>query len=180
MNYIEIATSKYPISEREIRSLFPNTSFPSPFKAPEGYALVFTTPAPTHNPLTESVREVAPVAVNGAYSQKWEIIPLPEEVASANQAREAERIRDEIMVNVQKYLDEFARTKTYDGILSACTYATSTFPKFAVEGQYCVQMRDTCWGVVAQIESDVLAGVRPIPSGFEDVKAELPALAWPE
>ena len=83
-------------------------------------------------------------------------------------------------MNVQKYLDEFARTKTYDSILSACTYATSTFPKFAAEGQYCVQMRDACWGVVAQIESDVLAGVRPIPSGFEDVKAELPALAWPE
>ncbi|EWC39047.1 hypothetical protein B597_022205 [Stutzerimonas stutzeri KOS6] len=90
-----------------------------------------------------------------------------------------EQLRREIMDGVQRYLDDFAQTKAYDNILSACTYATSTVPRFAAEGQYCVQARDACWDVVASIEAEVMAGNRPAPSGFEDIRAELPALSWP-
>lgn len=89
------------------------------------------------------------------------------------------RVRSEIMDGVQRYLDDFATTKTYDSMLSACTYATSTVPQFAKEGQYCVEKRDECWATVARIEAEVLAGTRPAPTGFDDIKGELPALEWP-
>lgn len=80
---------------------------------------------------------------------------------------------------VQQRLDDFARTRAYDGILSAATYAASAVPKFAAEGQYAVQARDATWAACYQIMADVQAGMRAMPS-VEDVLAELPALEWPQ
>lgn len=108
----------------------------------------------------------------------WQQVP-DAEVPPLPPAKPPEEIRAEIMDGVQRYLDDFAQTKTYDGILSACTYATSTVPRFAAEGQYCVEARDACWDAVASIEAEVLAGNRPAPSGFEDIRDELPTLSWP-
>ena len=79
---------------------------------------------------------------------------------------------------VQARLDEFARTRSYDGILSACSYATSTNAKFSAEGQYCVSARDetweTCYAIIAEVES----GKRTMPT-LGEIMAELPALIWP-
>ena len=80
---------------------------------------------------------------------------------------------------VQKRLDVFARTKTYDNIFTACTYATSTVPEFAVEGQYCVEARDATWQAANAVMNAVLAGERAIPA-WEELEAELPVLEWPE
>ena len=64
-------------SESEIRALFPNTSFPVPFVAPEGYVLVFPAPQPVFNPVTQRVQETTPVlTVKGHYEQQWEIVEL--------------------------------------------------------------------------------------------------------
>ena len=79
---------------------------------------------------------------------------------------------------VQQRLDDFARTRAYDGILSACTYATSAVPKFASEGQYAVQARDATWATCYAIMADVQQGQRPMPT-IEQVLAELPVLEWP-
>jgi len=79
---------------------------------------------------------------------------------------------------IQARLDAFARTRGYDGILSACTYVTSTVMKFAAEGQYCVEARDTTWATAYSILADVESGERPMPT-IEDVFAELPVLEWP-
>lgn len=79
---------------------------------------------------------------------------------------------------IQKRLDDFARTRNYDGILSAATYATSAVPKFAAEGQYAVEARDATWAKSYEILAAVEAGERPMPTDAE-LAAELPALAWP-
>lgn len=64
-------------TERDIRAAFPNTSFPYPFSPPEGYVLVFPSPQPDHNRVTESVREVTPVLTDkGHWEQRWEVVPL--------------------------------------------------------------------------------------------------------
>ena len=79
---------------------------------------------------------------------------------------------------VQQRLDDFARTRAYDGILSACTYATSKIEKFATEGQYAVQARDATWATCYAIMADVQQGQRPMPT-VEQVRAELPVLERP-
>ena len=79
----------------------------------------------------------------------------------------------------QERLDDFARTRNYDGILSACTYATSMVPKFATEGQYAVQVRDATWAALYALLAEVQAGTRAAPESFDDVQPLLPVLEWP-
>lgn len=77
MSYIQKTTGQYPLTERDIRAAHPNTSFPSPFKAPDDYAWVFPTPQPSYNPITHGVREIAPALSNkGEYEQQWEVYEL--------------------------------------------------------------------------------------------------------
>lgn len=80
---------------------------------------------------------------------------------------------------IQKRLDDFARTRNYDGILSAATYATSAVPKFKTEGQYAVTARDATWAKGYEILAAVEAGTRAAPT-LDELAAELPALAWPQ
>ena len=88
-------------------------------------------------------------------------------------------LQQEIVQATQARLDDFARTRSYDGILSACTYATSSVPKFQAEGQYCVVARDETWATLYTILAEVEAGVYPMPTSFADIEPELPALVWP-
>ena len=80
---------------------------------------------------------------------------------------------------VQIHLDNMVKERNYDGILSACTYATSSVPKFAAEGHTCVTWRDAVWATCYQILGEVESGQRPTPS-VEDLIALLPIMTWPE
>ena len=90
----------------------------------------------------------------------------------------AEQIVAQYTAAVQKRLDDFARTRGYDGILSAATYAASTVPKFKAEGQYCVEARDATWAKCYEVLAAVEAGSRPMPT-LDELLAELPVLTWP-
>jgi hypothetical protein len=85
----------------------------------------------------------------------------------------------DIVQAVQSHLDTEARTHGYDGILSACTYATSTVPTFAAEGQACVAWRDAVWSKCYAELAKVQAGERAMPTPAEAV-AELPEMEWPQ
>lgn len=98
-----------------------------------------------------------------------------EEVAAWKAARALPEFTDAI----QKRLDEFARTRNYDDIKSACTYALSGVAKFKAEGQACVNLRDATWSAAYNILANVLAGTRPMPTSIADIEADLPALEWP-
>ena len=80
---------------------------------------------------------------------------------------------------IQKRLDDFARTRNYDGILSAATYATSAVAKFKAEGQHAVEARDATWAKGYEILAAVEAGTRTAPT-LDELAAELPSLAWPQ
>jgi hypothetical protein len=117
--------------------------------------------------------------VNGKWQQAWETYDLDAETIAANQQAWALKVKDEIIFNTQKRLDDFAKTRLYDGILSACTYATSSVPKFQTEGQYCVDARDSTWATLYTILGEVEAGTRPMPTGYADIEGALPQLTWP-
>lgn len=98
--------------------------------------------------------------------------------ALRNPPKTPEQIVAEFTAAIQQRLDDFAKTRGYDSILSACTYATSTVPKFAAEGQHCVDARDATWRTCYAILEAVQTGARPMPT-LADIEAELPALEWP-
>lgn len=90
-------------------------------------------------------------------------------------AVDMDRIRAEVIARTQVRLDEFARTRGYDGILSAATYYNSTIAQFAAEGHYAVLARDLTWQKLIQLNEDPDF----LPVDYTDVEPLLPALAWP-
>jgi hypothetical protein len=108
----------------------------------------------------------------------WDGITFTNPPPFESQPKTLEEIISIFATKVQARLDAFARTRNYDGILSACTYATSTNPKFAADGQYCVQIRDATWAKCYEILNAVQSGQRPMPS-WKELEAELPTLEWP-
>jgi len=91
-----------------------------------------------------------------------------------------EEIKDEITAAVQARLDDFAQGRGYDNIVSACSYATSQHHKYGPEGRYCVSAREQTWDALFAIEAEVVAGTRPMPTGYDDIESELPPLVWPQ
>lgn len=99
--------------------------------------------------------------------------------AHRNPPPDPSQLQAAFVAAIQRRLDDFARTRNYDGILSACTYATSTVPKFQAEGQAAVNLRDATWAAAYTLLEEVQAGARPMPASLADIEADLPALEWP-
>ena len=99
-------------------------------------------------------------------------------IIKIDHSKARDRLMAEYTAAVQKHLDAFARTRNYDSILSAATYASSTVLKYKAEGQYAVEARDAtcvkCYEVLAAVE----AGSRPMPT-LDELLTELPVLTWP-
>jgi len=115
--------------------------------------------------------------ISGQWRQIKRPDPTPEEL-EAQELSNVQSIQTEIVTAVQSRLDDFARTKNYDGILSLCTYASSTNSAFAAEGQTGVDLRDATWAKLYQILGEVQAGTHAAPTCFADIEAELPVLEW--
>jgi hypothetical protein len=79
---------------------------------------------------------------------------------------------------VQAHLDAKAQERNYDGILSACTYATSSNPKFKAEGQACVDWRDAVWAQCYATMAAVQQG-QQLPPTLAELIDSLPDLVWP-
>lgn len=170
---------KYPYTFDDLRQDNPQTSFPaapsSDTLAEFGMVPVLVKGKPSYDPLTQAVEEGVPTYSGQQWEQNWVIRSATAQESAAYKAA----LQDSIVQATQQRLDAFAQTRQYDGILSACTYATSPTPKFAAEGQYCVAQRDATWAKLYQMMAEVEAGTRPVPSGFDDIESELPALVWP-
>jgi hypothetical protein len=103
----------------------------------------------------------------------------PEPVQELSVEEQQAQFRKYIGWQVTKRLNQFVVTRDYDSILTACSYAGSADPSFAAEGQYCIEARDATWEVVRGIFQAVENGQRAFPASWEEIEAELPALAWP-
>jgi hypothetical protein len=91
---------------------------------------------------------------------------------------EDQRILDSLTCSVQLHMDLKAHERNYDNLLTLCTYATSTNPKFSSEGQAAVEWRDGVWARCYEVMADVMEGRRAIPTR-EELIAELPVFEWP-
>lgn len=165
----------------DYRAAFPNVSFPvngpsDEFLAEQGYAKVSVFKE--HDRATQKLVSATPY-----YEAPWVFTVKVEnktaEELAAEQAAALVALQENIVQATQDRLDTFARTRNYAGILSACTYVTSTVQKFQTEGQYCVEARDNTWATLYRILDEVQSGLRPVPSGFKDIENELPVLEWP-
>lgn len=136
------------------------------------------TDAPAINPITESVTRDGGELVDGQWQYKWRVDALTPEQIAINQAAATAVFVNTVTTTTQARLDDFAKTRNYDGILSACTYASSSVLKFATEGQYCVDSRDATWATLYTIMGQVQAGQRPMPT-LDEILGELPVLTWP-
>lgn len=170
---------QYPYGADVLRRDNPQVSFPNnpsdEMLATFNVLPVEPTERPTFDAMTQRLEEGTPVKLNEQWTQVWNVMPLSAEEISMQQRA----LRASIVASTQLRLDSFAQTRGYDGILSACSYATSTVPKFKAEGQYCVEARDATWAKLTDMLAEIEAGTRPVPSGFADIEPELPALQWP-
>lgn len=176
----EGSVEKFPFTRQDLQALYPDSSVPvvwsSEFMQSEGIVHVVSTGA-QYDPNTETAEQDGCTfnLENNRWETAWNVRPLTtEEIASRQQVLQAN-----IVQKTQSRLDEFAQTRNYDGILSLCTYATSTNAKFQAEGQYGVEARDATLAKLYEIMAEVESGVRPLPAGFEDIEPELPVLTWP-
>ncbi|WP_158892495.1 MULTISPECIES: hypothetical protein [unclassified Pseudomonas] len=107
-------------------------------------------------------------------------IDLAQLVTAETRQVEARAALTTLFVNaVGTYMDQAARTRRYDSILSLCTYVSSTDATFAAEGQAGVDFRDACWRYCYDTLAEVQAGTRPAPE-LDAFLGELPRLTWPE
>lgn len=74
MLIINTETYEYPLTVEQVAALFPNTSFPVPFRPPDGYAEVKPTPVPAHDAVTQKVVELMPLLGLDGYSQTWQVV----------------------------------------------------------------------------------------------------------
>jgi len=114
-------------------------------------------------------REIFAQAAAGDFGPVAEYVPP---------VKPPEQIQKEMTDAVQRHLDNTAKTRGYDGILSLASYATSTNPTSSAEGQAGVAWRDAVWAYCYQVLADVQANARTIPTE-EALIAELPAMVWP-
>lgn len=129
---------------------------------------------PVEPPATQAGKTIH--FVDGAWV--FQDIPVPQPELPPEPPT-AEQLQRNFAAAIQQRLDDFARTRNYDSILSACTYATSSVPKFQGEGQACVNLRDATWAAAYTILAEVQAGDRPMPASIADIEADLPAAVWP-
>ena len=127
--------------------------------------------APVYDPATQ--RLTGPIyEVDGETIKRvYAVEDIPMEELTASFIRSVEEA-------TQTRLDDFAKTKGYDGIISACSYATSD-SKYGTEGRYCVSAREATWDALFQLMADVQTGTKPMPGSVEEVMQTLPTLEWP-
>lgn len=108
----------------------------------------------------------------------WDVVPLSQEELEQRTQQENAQLVQDVAQAVQTHMDTIVKSRNYDSILSACTYAVSSIPKYQQEGLACVEWRDSVWVKCFELLEEVQTGVRAKMTPTE-VVAELPVLIWP-
>lgn len=119
--------------EREIRattSCGPTINFDA-----WGYDIVFPTPAPSFDPLTQRVQMVGAVlAPNGQYQQSWEVVALTTEELAVAAAAETARLAQQTQAEIDAIHEQMSNTITmaaFNGIPSAEAALADSYAQLA-------------------------------------------------
>ena len=182
MNYARIQNNKvaeYPLSWSDIVSQHPDTSFVyGDYTPPKGYVLVKTEPIPEHNQWLQKAVKDKVKKVGSAWVEKYLIVDKTGDELEQGKVEYSAWLKKQMIEKTQLRLDEFAQSKGYDNILSACTYATSKVEKYRAEGQRAVDLRDETWGTLENILNAIDAGILAFTTSYDDIEQELPVLSW--
>ena len=149
------------------------------------------TAKPETTQLQQVVRAGVKTDANGNNMQAWRVVPMftsdlldedgvtvlktiaeqEAEYLANKAAQEAEEEAKLVETTIQTILNDSAKSRGYDSIISECSYATST-GAFGAEAQITVDWRDAVWTYVYSVQSTVEAGgVKP---AIEELIAGLP------
>ena len=129
--------------------------------------------------LSEQLGE--PVVMSGdnyvLLRDKGVVVAAEVELALTTQQNEiavatTEKTKTDLSNAIQSLLDTKAQEFRYDNMMSARSYAGYTNP-FQTEAQSLAIWAADCWVVAGQIEAEVIAGTRAMPTA-EEVQAEMP------
>jgi hypothetical protein len=167
-----------PVNEQQVRAALNNISLP-PFVTINdidqyGYGQIVIDPTRKADPGYKLVEAgyVLSSGVNYVMSYTQVIMTEQEMLADTD-------IQNSSIVLTQQRLDAFAKTRGYDNIASACSYATSTVPKFKSDADYCIAVRDNTWTTLFTILNDIATGAPNVPTDVAEVLEQLPVLSWP-
>ena len=79
---------------------------------------------------------------------------------------------------VQVKLDNFAKERNYDSIVSAASYIGSQNPTFKADAERAVLMRDQAWAALYGYMAKVTSGQVPVPKTADDILVDVPAFTW--
>ena len=95
MTYARIengSIAEYPVYEGDIRLRYSNVSFPLPFVAPDGYALVVDVAPPAYD-YSSNLTEGEPVLIDGVWTRNWLVTPASDEQIAERTAAQWESVR---------------------------------------------------------------------------------------
>lgn len=141
MAYIRLSDNAYPLSERDIRNAFPNTSFATPFN-PDGYAVVFPVPQPAFDQYSQKCAEQAPqISTKGTWEQVWLVTDLTGEELEEAQAR---KVADEAAKRATMTLTmrQCRLQLNADAVYETVNAAVATMPMPAqIEWEYATEVQ---------------------------------------
>lgn len=99
MEYLNIVTNEYPLSELDIKKNFPNTSFPSDVSGFNNsiFILGYVAVNPTQKPLvdyTKNISKGSPKQTENGYEQTWIISDASEEEIAKRTSEKSLEIKE--------------------------------------------------------------------------------------
>ena len=180
MSFLDISTGEYPITHTQIRAKYPEKTFPAYFTEIEGFEFVASTPQPSYIKGEEIIIEDAPILVDNKYVQAWKVVELTDAEKQHAQSLTNQLLIQQIIQQTQYILDSFAKTRGYDDIKSASTYAGCSIQKYNTEGTYARDIRAQVWDTLYTLLDKINKGEEPFPKNIGEVINRLPTLTWPE
>jgi hypothetical protein len=144
----------------------------------------------THNDKLKAILTLRPGAAfslrddeQGNTNVEWQdevqVQPTDEEIEAEYATQTAKEAMAAVVTAIQTTLDNGAKAKGYDNIISACTYSMQPpGVMFQAEGQAFVNWRTNVWATAYATLAQVQAGTVPMPTP-EQAVAAMPAYVTP-